>query len=150
MSDFKSVASFGQLEVAHWKDPVESPNLGLAEESVELHKILHSRSCSSLLEEDILAWTHNPKGVYSVASGYQVLLAQKLTGAEVHWWKRVWNKLSWPKCNCFVWTLAWNRCLTWDNIRKQGFQGPSICVLCGGAKEDSSHLFFRCPFVVQL
>lgn len=46
--------------------------------------------------------------------------------------------------------LAWNKCLTWDNIRKRGFQGPSVCVLCEANEEDSAHLFFRCPFSLQI
>ncbi|XP_059068705.1 uncharacterized protein LOC131859160 [Cryptomeria japonica] len=41
-------------------------------------------------------------------------------------------------------------CLTWDNIRQRGFYGPSICVLCGAGEEDSSYLFFQCPFSLQL
>lgn len=39
---------------------------------------------------------------------------------------------------------------TWDNIRKRGFHGPSICVMCGTNEEDSSHLFFCCSFALQL
>ena len=85
-----------------------------------------------------------------MSSGYQELLSQQYVRGEVQWWKRVWNKFSWPKCNCFTWTLAWNRCLTWDNIQKRGFVGPSRCVLCGGGEEDYPHLFFRCPFTMQL
>jgi hypothetical protein len=44
---------------------------------------------------------------------------------EVPWWKQVWHKLSWPKCNFFMWLVAHNWCLTWDNLCKCGFQGPS-------------------------
>ena len=46
--------------------------------------------------------------------------------------------------------LAWNKCLTWDNIRKRGFHGPFVCVMCGDKEEDSSHLFFRCSFALQI
>lgn len=49
-----------------------------------------------------------------------------------------------------MWTLALKRCLTWDNIWKHFFQGPSKCVLCGTGEEESSYLFFRCPFSSQL
>ena len=133
-----------------WKSPGEWPNLGMELECSELYHILCGRECSTLMENDVLAWSPNPKGVYSVSTGYQVLLSQQLAGREVHWWKKVWNKFSWSKCNCFIWTLAWNRCLTWDNIQKRGFMGPSRCVLCGDGEEDAQHLFFRCPFTLQL
>lgn len=124
--------------------------VGREEERGELYNILSHRYCSSLKGKDRLAWILNPNGTFTVASGYKKLMSQRLNGVEVQWWKYVWNKFSWPKCNCFVWTLALNKCLTWDNIRKRIIQGPSMCVLCGTGEEDSSHLFFRCPFSLQL
>lgn len=150
MSDFKSFSSHGQLEEARWKNPKEWPVVCMEEEVVELHNILVSRRCSSLQDGDVLAWSPNPKGVYTISSGYQGLLSQRLDAVEVHWWKNVWNKFSWSKCNCFIWTLARNRCLTWDNIRKRGFEGPSIYVLCEAGEEDSYHLFFHYPFAMHL
>lgn len=150
MCDFKSFSLQGQVVEARWKTSREWPILGLEVECAELHNILSDRCCSALMDSDVLAWSPNPKGTYTVSSGYQALLSQQFAGGEVHWWKRVWNNFSWPKCNCFSWTLAWNRCLTWDNIQKRGFAGPSRCVLCGGGEEDSPHLFFRCPFTLQL
>lgn len=150
MSDFKSSSFCGQLEVARWKSPDVWPDVGLQEDCVVLQSVISSPRCSSLQEEDVLAWSPNPLGVYIVASRYKVLLSHRMNGEEVQWWKKVWNKFPWPKCNCFVWMLAWNNCLTWDNIHKRGFHGPSICVLCGAAEEESSHLFLHCPFAIQI
>ncbi|GLJ09022.1 hypothetical protein SUGI_0100110 [Cryptomeria japonica] len=65
---------------------------------------------------------------------------------DVPWWKKVWNSFSWPKYNFFIWLVAQRICLTWENLRKRGFQGPSICYLCMHNEEDCSHLFFLCPF----
>lgn len=107
---------------------------------------LSHKYCSSL-KKDRLTWLLNPKGAFTVASRYEKLLSQWLTRVEVQWWKHIWNNFSWPKCNCFVWTLALNKCLTWDNIWKNDFQGPYMCVMCCTSEEDSSHLFFRYPFV---
>lgn len=115
-----------------------------------LQNILSSRRCCSLWEDDVLAWSPNPKGTYTVASRYSRLMSSKMVLPEIQWWKTVWNKLSWPKCNYFIWMSAWNKCLTWDIIRKRGFHGPSICVMCGANEEDSSHLFFHCSFALQL
>ena len=100
-----------------WKNLEEWPTFGLEVECDELHHILSRCSCSAIMGSDVLAWSPNPKGVYTVSFGYQELLSQQLVGGEVQWGKKVWNKFSWPKCNCFTWTLVWNRCLTWDNIR---------------------------------
>lgn len=121
VSDFKSFHPCGQLEVVGWKTLGEWSVVGLEEDCVELHSILSSRHCISLKDKDSLAWCLNPKGVFTVASGYQELLAHRLNGEEVHWWKYVWNKFSWSKCNCFVWTLAWNRYLTWEIFRSVVF-----------------------------
>lgn len=126
--------------------PNEWPVAGMDEECAKLHGILVSRHYSSLKGRDKLACSLNPKGVFTVASGYQELLSRRLEGREVHWWKHMSNIFSWPKCNYFSWTLSFSRCLTLDNSHKQGFLGPSICVLCGDGEEDSLHLFFRCPF----
>lgn len=130
--DFKVVYRCRHLELEQWKTPNEWSIADMDEECVELYSIL--------------AWSSNPKDVFTVASGYQELLSRIFEGREVPWCKEVWNNFSWVKCNCFTWTLALNRCFTWDNIHKRGFLGPSISVLCGNGEEDSSHLFFRCPF----
>ena len=45
------------------------------------------------------------------------------------------------------WLAMNNRLLTWENMRKQGFQGHSLCVLCKSNEEHSSHLFNYCPYV---
>ena len=131
-----------------WKNLGEWPILGMELECVELHRIISGRDCCALMDNDVLAWSPNPKGVYIVSAGYQEFLSQQGVGEEVHWWKKVWNKFSWPKCNCFIWTLVWNRCLTWDNLRRRGFVGPSRCVLSGSGEEDVQHLFFHCSFTL--
>lgn len=138
------------MEVAIWKVPSEWLAVGMEKDHVELYDILAYRYCSSLKEKDRLAWLPNPKGTFTIASGYQKLLSQQLNGMEVQWWKFLWKKNSWPKYNFFVWTMDLNKYLTWDNIRKCGFQGSSMCILCGSNEEDSSHLFLRCPFPLAL
>ena len=104
------------MEMAKRKSLDEWSIAHLHEECAMLQNILSNRRCCSLWEDDVLAWSPNPKGTYTVASGYSRLMSKKMDMPEVQWWKRVWNKLSWPKCNCFIWMLAWNKCLTWDNI----------------------------------
>lgn len=36
--------------------------------------------------------------------------------------------------------------LTWDNLRKKDFTGPSRCNLCEKSEETRSHLLNECPF----
>ncbi|XP_057871389.2 uncharacterized protein LOC131077832 [Cryptomeria japonica] len=143
---FKTVKRMGHLEVSCWKDPQEWPVGGSEEDRAALCKVLEGRLCSSLKERDKLAWSPSPKGNYTVAQGYAMLDRNLHGPAEVPWWRKVWNNFSWPKCNFFLWLVAQRKCLTWENLRKRGFQGPSICVLCLSSEECSSHLFFHCPY----
>jgi hypothetical protein len=39
-----------------------------------------------------------------------------------------------------------NRTLTWDNLQKKGFIGPSCCVLCLQHEETKEHLFNGCHY----
>ena len=43
-----------------------------------------------------------------------------------------------------------NRILTWEKLRKRGFQGPSFCILCKKGEELTSHLFGTCPYAGQM
>ena len=143
---FKTVKRLGNVEIACWKDSQEWPLGGSIEDRILLSRVLKDRLCSSLSGRDILAWYPSPKGKFTVAQGYAILDRNLHGLAEVHWWKKVWSSYSWPKCNFFLWLLAQRKCLTWENLRKRGFQGPSICVLCLHNEECISHLFFLCPF----
>jgi len=49
------VKQVGQLEVTYWKDIQEWPVGGSEEDHVVLAKILESRFCSSICEQDVLA-----------------------------------------------------------------------------------------------
>jgi hypothetical protein len=46
----------------------------------------------------------------------------------------------------FLWLIVHNCVLTWDNLRKRGFIGPSICTLCQQKEERKEHLFNSFPF----
>jgi ribonuclease HI len=146
VADFKTQQILGQATVSRWKDPRDWPPDGSVEDHHELAKILSRRACSSLSGRDVLAWDSDPKGKFSVASGYAVLDKQLSGSTENSWWKKVWNKFAWPKCNFFSWLVVQGKCLTWENLCKRGFQGPSMCVLCAGDEENISHLFFQCSF----
>jgi hypothetical protein len=40
--------------------------------------------------------------------------------------------------------------LTWDNLLKRGFQGPSMCVFCKESEEFVIHLFGDCNFIKNI
>jgi hypothetical protein len=43
-----------------------------------------------------------------------------------------------------------HKILTWENLVKRGFLGPSRCVLCGNNEENVSHLFVECSFTKDI
>ena len=95
-----------------WKDPQEWPDGGSAEDRTLLSHVLENRFCSSLKGMDVLAWDPSPKAKFLVAQGYAMLDGNLHGTAKVHWWKKVWNNFSWPKCNFFLWLLAQKKCIT--------------------------------------
>ena len=40
-------------------------------------------------------------------------------------WRKIWNPKLWPKISTFLRLLSHRRILTWDNLLKPGFYGPS-------------------------
>lgn len=70
MSDFKVVYKCGHLELEWWKDANEWSIASMDEECAEIYGILPSRHCSSLKGRDRLAWSLNPKGIFTISSGY--------------------------------------------------------------------------------
>jgi hypothetical protein len=46
--------------------------------------------------------------------------------------------------------LLEQKLLTWDNLVKRGFLGPSMCALCGVEGENAKHLFVDCVFTKDI
>ena len=44
----------------------------------------------------------------------------------------------------FMWTVAWGRILTCDNLRKRGFVLVRWCCMCKDDDESVDHLFIHC------
>jgi hypothetical protein len=65
-------------------------------------------------------------------------------------WSKLWNLKHWPKITLFLWLVAHSSILTWDNLSKRGFVGPSMCLLCGEAEETMEHLLNSCHYTAQL
>ena len=65
-------------------------------------------------------------------------------------WNNIWQPTLWPKVSTFLWLLSKKRILTWDNLQRRGFIGPSICPNCSLQSETILHLMETCPLVAQL
>lgn len=45
-------------------------------------------------------------------------------------WKGVWKVKALRRISFFVWTIAWDKILTGDNLRHRGFDFVDYCVMC--------------------
>eukprot|EP00253_Pinus_taeda_P012614 PITA_12614 len=55
-----------------------------------------------------------------------------------------------PRMIFFAWLLFNNRNLTWDNLQKRSWHGPSICFSCESDVEINLHIFFSCCLSLEL
>jgi len=64
--------------------------------------------------------------------------------------QNLWKHLGWMKIKLFLWLVLQRKILTWDNIRRRGFLGPSRCQLCEAQEETIEHLLNNYPFTSRL
>jgi hypothetical protein len=95
--------------------------------------------------QDILQWGNSTTGTFTIKEAYY-LKAQFHLLPKNPIWHTIWKSHLWPKVSTFLWLLVQNRILTWDNLRKKGFIGPSMCPLCMQQEESMEHLLNQCPF----
>lgn len=65
-------------------------------------------------------------------------------------WNKIWDPKIWLKVSTFLWLLCHDKILTWDNLRKRSFHGPSICPNYKQEEETTQHLMNFCPLVHKL
>ena len=68
----------------------------------------------------------------------------------VSWSKGIWFTEATPKFSFITWLAAHNRLATGDRILRWNPQAMSACWLCNLDLETSDHLFFECPYSVEV
>eukprot|EP00253_Pinus_taeda_P015484 PITA_15484 len=74
--------------------------------------------------QDTLRWGYAEKGTFTSTEAYHIIIKGHYIKDKI--WERIWRPPIWPKISTFLWLLTHNRILTWDNLRKRKFAGPSI------------------------
>jgi hypothetical protein len=100
--------------------------------------------------EDDIVWQHNPHGVYTPKAGYTQLNIDLLQQEPSWWWKGVWKQKFPLKAHLFLWCLIKNKVPTWDKMRSRHLEGSGWCALCRSDEESTTHLFLKCPFILQI
>ena len=62
------------------------------------------------------------------------------------WWRMIWQLKCPLKSKIFCWFLFSGKALTWDILRKKGWEGPGHCYLCKLVAETNFHLGVDYPF----
>jgi ribonuclease HI/exonuclease III len=117
----------------------------LNDEASILLDLLQGNSPLSAGERDKRGWGTN-SGVYTAAAGYKIVTSAPWVPPNPGPWKALWNFPSIPKVDLFAWTLLHNSILTFDNLQRRGWEGPSRCPLCTQSEETIAHLLFNCDY----
>lgn len=100
--------------------------------------------------EDELVWLPVKTGNYSTKTGYALC---KLNIGEVDlsfdWKKLVWGVKTFPKLKHFLWKIKNKALSVKENLIHRGMEVDGRCKRCG-VLETERHLFFQCPFAVQV
>lgn len=99
-------------------------------------------------EKHLLKWGYTPSGKFSTQEAHTLLTHSQDPIDPI--WDNLWSSSLWPKVSTFMWLLCHKRILTWDNLIKRGFTGPSRCPNCTDRDETIQHLMVTCPLAAFL
>jgi len=96
---------------------------------------------------DSPTWQWALKRTLSVKNAYI-----KLNDGGIHcpFATAVWKVNTPLKIKGFLWLVVNRAILTWDNLKKKGWQGPSVCHFCMATEESIDHLFLGCAFSKEI
>ena len=90
--------------------------------------------------EDGLQWQLRGNGFFDIRSCYLVLRGSQPMNFP---WRSIWHVKAPRRVSLFVWSAAWERILTIDNL-KRGCQLARWCCMCQCDGETVNHLQFHC------
>eukprot|EP00253_Pinus_taeda_P018718 PITA_18718 len=132
-----------------WVDLTEWDGKFSSDHKEAYRKEVESRKIKARNGRDILRWGNSMKGSFTTKEAYFLTSVQS-GNEENPDWRIVWERNWWPKVSIFFWLASKNKILTWDQIQKKGFIGPSRCCLCNSEGETRNHLLINCPFAKTL
>jgi len=91
---------------------------------------------------DILIWGYEERGTFTTREEYKIIIKEQIIKDTL--WDKLWNSSNWLKVSTFLWLLYHNKILTWDNLRKIIFSGPSISLNSKQEEESTIHLMQTC------
>ena len=112
----------------------------------EFFQLLSSVAAPNLVP-DGLKWKCNKAGVFDSKSFYAAL-SNRL--GVLFPWKSVWKVKAHPRVAFFIWSAAWGKILTCDNLMRRGYTMAGWCYMCQCAEETVNHLLIHCSAIQPL
>jgi hypothetical protein len=103
--------------------------------------------------DDRLVWKAEKNGYYSVKSAYRLCVDVLTDSSHLRregYWQGIWRLKVPQKIKNLVWRICRDVVPTRRRLQDKGVQCPLSCVASNGPEEDLNHLFFNCPFSIQV
>jgi hypothetical protein len=97
--------------------------------------------------EDEIIWMDDIHGIYSVKSGYKLLLKANTCDAIVtgqEGWKHLWKVQSPPKTKHLLWRFCKDCLPTRERLHERFVPRPLPCPICELHNETDWHILFEC------
>ncbi|GAU42980.1 hypothetical protein TSUD_188530 [Trifolium subterraneum] len=103
-------------------------------------------------------WPHNKDGLYSVKSGYNILLHWKTTNApsSAHSdpynkvWKKLWCLPTIPRHIVLLWRILQRAIPVRSELNKRGIHCHILCPRCLHNEETINHAFMECNHAAKI
>ncbi|KAF3973465.1 hypothetical protein CMV_003110 [Castanea mollissima] len=107
---------------------------------------------------DVMTWPLNMDGVYSVRSGYHLLLDMELNeqprpsdlSSTKLLWKDMWSLKVPNRVKTLIWRAGWDSLPLKSNLKKRKIPIDAMCSNCGLEPETSLHAIWSCPSLMQV
>lgn len=99
----------------------------------EDHKVIYEELSKRKIRlhpgPDKLRWGYRMEGNFSIQEAFQLINELPHLKPDPVWTK-ICDRSLWPEVSMFLWLVMRGIILTWENLQKRGFTGPSQCILC--------------------
>jgi len=105
------------------------------------------------VQQDKMIWKAGKNGRYSVCNAYRLCVNELVDLSHLHrsgYWSGMLKLKSPPKVKNLILRMCRDCLPTRVRLLDKGVQCPTQCVSCDSNHEDLAHIFFKCPFVVQV
>jgi|UniRef100_A0A2N9JBP0 hypothetical protein len=107
---------------------------------------IHSR-IPSTVDPDCMRWKLRQHGVFDAKSFYHAIDGLPAVPFP---WKAIWRVKAPRRISFFVWSAAWGKILTCDNLMRRGYSMAGWCCMCRMDGETGSHLMIHCSLASDL